>query len=250
MGQIRNLRNGELPAMQRSLRKTGTATPMNSSAIGREGLLVYGGGVITIQNGGLMVTGTATIVGELIASGIITFTGEVTISGPLDVTGLMQLTGDLAVLGGGQITAGTAEINSDGSAAFGLFTIAANGNLTSEGTLDIKGKTTLRNDLDVVGDGKIVAGQTTIRPSGVINFGPSMTIGPDPGSGTAAISDGFAKYYLTPGGGNYFHQFQGGAYVDGRVFARDLILSTLPETSSAPNLYIDPVTGVLKRSTA
>lgn len=174
MGQINNLKNSQMPALERRVRQSGTATPLNSAAIGREGLLVYGGGVITIENGGLKVTGTAEILGTLIASGIIQFTGEVTISGPLDVTGLMQLTGDLAVLAGGQITAGSAEINSDGSATFGLFTIAANGDLTSEGALNIKGPATLNNDLTVAAGKKITLGGLTMENTGVgggtVNF--------------------------------------------------------------------------------
>lgn len=167
-----------------------TAAPLRNASIGAGGLRVHSGGMITIENGGLRVTGTAEIIGRLVASGTIEFSGEVTISGPLDITGLTQIMGDLILQAGGKFTAGTIElnpdgsakfgtltidptgkltsgqatINPDGSAKFGQFDIAANGNLDSKGTLDIKGKSTLQDDLEVKGGGKVKVGGMTLDP--------------------------------------------------------------------------------------
>ena len=200
MGQIDNLTESRLGEILDRLDVLESAANMNSAAIGRGGIRVHSGGVITIENGGLRVTGTAEIIGTLLASGIIDFTGDVNISGPLDVSGLVQLMSDLVVLSGGKITAGSielnpdgsakfgtmtispagkitsgsAEINPDGSAKFGQFTIAANGDLDSAGSLDINGPATLNNDLTVSAGKKITLGGLTLENTGTgggtVNF--------------------------------------------------------------------------------
>ncbi|MGY2747201.1 hypothetical protein [Arthrobacter sp. UYCu723] len=264
MAQVDNLNQGQLGALIRRIEKLERGTPVNNAAIGRSGLLVYGGGVITIENGGLYVTGTAEIIGRLIASGIIDFTGDVTISGPLDVTGLMTLAGDLVVASGGKITAGTIELNPDGSAKFGSMTISPAGKITSGsaeinpdgsvkfGTflIDTAGKVTLANDMEVTAGGKIIAGETTIWPSGFMDIGP-LTITPDNGFGLAGITNGAAQLFLTPNSGTYLFQFTGGAYFSGTVSAMGLKLSyaDLPTTTAPANLHVD-AQGVVKRSTA
>jgi hypothetical protein len=187
MGAVNNLNQGDVAEIWRAIRQLQVATPLNSASIGSGGMRVYDGGVITIQNGGLSVTGTATILGTLIASGIINFTGTVTISGPLTVSGLTTVTNSLVVAAGGKITAGTIELNPDGSAKFGTMTISPAGKITSGsaeinadgsvkfGTflIDTAGKVTLANDLTVTSAGKIIAGGVTIDPtyfSGAVKF--------------------------------------------------------------------------------
>lgn len=203
MSRIDNLNSGELKDILRRLRILETATPMNNAAIGRSGLTVYDGGMITIENGGLRVTGTAEIIGELIASGSIIFNGPVRITGDLDIEGLTQIMGDLILAAGGKFTAGTIElnpdgsakfgtltidpdgtltsgeatINPDGSATFGQFDIAKNGDLDSKGTLDIKGKSTLQDDLEVKNGGKI-------------KVGSNMTLTPAKGGGSIEFANG------------------------------------------------------------
>lgn len=201
MVAIDNLANDDsLAGLVRRVRKLENGTPQNNAGIGRGGMTVYDGGMITIENGGLRVTGSAEIIGQLIASGIIDFTGEVNISGPMDVSGLVQLMNDLVVLAGGKIragsielnpdgsakfgsmtvspagkiTSGSAEINPDGSAKFGQFTIAANGDLKSDGSLDINGPAKLNNDLTVAEGKKIKLGGLTLENTGTgcgtVNF--------------------------------------------------------------------------------
>lgn len=239
MAGLDNINQGELGDILRRLRALETQAGLNGSSIGELGLRVHSGGVITIENGGLNVTGTATITGTLQADGTIAFTGTLTQSGPSTFTGDTKLNGPTRINGTTDI-AGSTTVTGD-------FTV--NGPMKTTGTLSVKGTSTLESDLNVIGNGKIVAGQTTIRPSGTINFGPTFTISPGDSFGPAGISDGFAKYTLTPGGGTYFHQFQGGIYVNGRINGMDLILSDLPTTSQPANLYVGS-DGVVKRSTA
>ena len=234
MAGLDDLSRGELQGILKRLRILESAAPLQNASIGEGGLRVHSGGQITIQNGGLSVTGTATISGVLNADGTVTLSGTVGISGPLTISGNTSITGNVT---------STGTFTNNGPTNL-------NGATKTTGTLSVEGVTTLKNDLNVTGAGKIIAGQTTIRPSGAINFGDTLTIHPADEFGPAGISDGLAKYTLTPGGGNYFHQFQGGIYVNGRINGMDMILSDLPTTSSPANLYIDPSTGVLKRSTA
>lgn len=232
MGLINNLSQSQLGDIFRRLRALENASPMNSGAVGSGGFEVYDGGVITISNGGLNVTGTATISGVLNADGTVTLSGTVGISGPLTISGNTSITGNVT---------STGTFTNNGPTNL-------NGATKTTGALSVEGVTTLKNDLNVT-TGKIIAGQTTIRPSGAINFGDTLTIHPADEFGPAGISDGFAKYTLTPGGGDYFHQFQGGAYVEGKIYGHGgLEIDDLPtKAGGAANLYMDPVTGAIKR---
>lgn len=263
MSAIDNLANPmqEIQAIYRRLARLENATPLASSSIGRGGIRVYDGGMITIENGGLQVTGTAEIIGRLIASGLVTFIGDVVISGPLDVSGNVDVSGVMTVLndliiasGGlfkagdielrpdgsakfgtmeidpnGKITSGSAKINPDGSAEFGSFKIAANGNLTSEGALDIKGPTTLNNDLTVAEGKKIKLGGLTLENTGTgggaLNFP----------NGSVSSSSVFGLLLASA--------------IAIEFGAPTLKLSGLPTTSNPPNLHADS-SGRIYRSTA
>lgn len=250
-----------------------TAAPLRNASIGAGGLRVHSGGVITIENGGLRVTGTAEIIGKLIASGQIEFNGPVRITGPLDITGLTQIMGDLAIKAGGKLTAGTIELNPDGSAKFGtltisptgkltsgsatidpdgsakfgLFEVSKEGNLNSKGTLDIRGKTTLRNDLTVLSGGKVKVGGVTLNPvlhdGGVVfsngTYLASTSMGAQllhPDGGVVAVSSGQAE--ISSGTGRGFI-----ARTDGVA-----ILGMETSTTAKANVYIDSY-GRLKRIT-
>lgn len=193
MAKIDNLAKSDLKDIWKAIRDLRHATPLNKAAIGRGGLRVHSGGVITIENGGLRVTGTATIIGKLIASGTIEFNGPVKITGPLDISGLTQIMGSLILKAGGKFTAGSIElnpdgsakfgtmtidptgkitsgsaiINPDGSATFGLFEIAENGDLESKGALSIEGPTSLKNDLTVDQGFKITLGGLILENQGL-----------------------------------------------------------------------------------
>ncbi|GAA3289247.1 hypothetical protein ACFFON_15495 [Arthrobacter citreus] len=171
MAEIDNLSKGELGKIWAAIRELRYASPVNNTAIGRDGLTVYDGGVITIENGGLRVTGTAEIIGQLIASGSITFNGPVRITGPLDITGLTQIMGDLSLQAGGKFTAGTIELNPDGSAKFGTLTIDPAGKLTSgQATINPDGSAKF-GTMTIGADGKITSGDAVINPDGSATFG-------------------------------------------------------------------------------
>lgn len=135
MAKLHDVERSEFEALKRAVYEMRFAAPQNASAIGAGGLRVYGGGMITIENGGFKVTGTAEIIGSLLASGTITFNGPVNITGPLDVSGLTKLMADLTVLSGGRIVAGSIELKPDGSAKFGSMTISPAGVLDTGNVL-------------------------------------------------------------------------------------------------------------------
>lgn len=116
MGQIDNLNDPYARArdMKRQQRRSAHATPGNNMSIGRDGLLVYGGGSITIDNnGGITITGPD---GQIVGSGTIQWTGTFTNTGPtnlngptaihgtLDVSGITNLLANLIIGTGGKIT--------------------------------------------------------------------------------------------------------------------------------------------------
>lgn len=96
----------EIEQLRRDVRRLSKMTIQNAS-VGRDGIRVYDGGKITIEDGGLEVTGTATVIGVLTGSGDLVWTGPVTISGNTDITGDVDLTGDLNVISTGRVKIGT-----------------------------------------------------------------------------------------------------------------------------------------------
>jgi len=131
--------------MHAQLRALNTAPAATNTAIGRDGLLVYDGGVITIENGGLDVTGTATISGTLTGSGDFNWSGPVNISGDITTTGSLDVDGPM----------------------------------TTTGALSVEGATSLKNDLTVEAGKKITLGGLTLENTGLgggtLNF-PSGSI--------------------------------------------------------------------------
>ena len=171
MAKIDNLAKSDLKDIWKAIRDLRHATPLNKASIGRGGLRVHSGGVITIENGGLRVTGTAEIIGKLIASGTIEFNGPVKITGPLDISGLTQIMGDLRILSGGKFTAGSIELNPDGSAKFGTMTVDPTGKLTSgEFELNPDGSAKF-GSMTIDADGKIISGLFELNPDGSAKFG-------------------------------------------------------------------------------
>jgi len=234
MAGLDDLSRGELADILRRLRQLETASPLQNASIGSNGLRVYDGGVITIQNGGLNVTGTATITGTLQADGTITFTGTLTQSGPTTFTGDTKLNGPTHINGTTDISGNTT--------VTGNFT--TNGPMKTTGTLSVEGVTTLKNDLNVT-TGKINAGSVTIDPSylsGSVKFSNGTTVSATPngaqlvksGGGAVTVSSGQADIGV-PGGG--------AVIADGSGVA----VNGIPTTSSPANVRIDPVTGRLYR---
>ncbi|MCW3766476.1 autotransporter adhesin family protein [Paenarthrobacter sp. PAE-2] len=175
-----------IQALVRRVERLENNTNQNRSAIGRGGLSVYDGGMITIENGGLRVTGSAEIIGTLNANGTINMTGifiasgemqlngttvatgEFNIDGPLLVDGNTTFNGELTINGITNITGDTTvtgKLVTDGPVDInGLTNIT--GDLEVSGTMDINGAATLNNDLTVAEGRKIKLGGLTLENTG------------------------------------------------------------------------------------
>jgi hypothetical protein len=243
MGNINDLSQGNMGAIWAAIRELQFSSNQNNSAIGRSGLLVYDGGVITIENGGLNVTGTATISGTLSASGniemsgVFTASGEVNLNGPTAIAGDTTVTGDFTVTGPTGLN-GTTTIAGE-TTVTGTFDV--DGPMTTTSTLSVEGVTTLKNDLNVTTGGKINAGDMTIDPS---LFGGSIQF--DAGgylSGTASGPQ------LTGPSGNAFVYTRSGlagiqatdVRLSGAVEVQGGLKVTSPGTTTGvtPNVYMD-----------
>lgn len=240
MAKIDDVTRGEFDALLRDVRQMRYATPLNGASIGSGGLRVYGGGVITIENGGLKVTGTAEIIGTLIASGIIDFTGDVTISGPLTVSGATDITGPLTIAGTTDITGNTT--------VTGDMTVTGpthlNGDTDINGLLDITGNTTLTGDMDVIGGGKIKAGNVHITPNaadGGIEFLSGGAVGAN-GGAVVVKGSGNTGFISNPTTSSIF---AGANSVDVKGDATTvrgpLKVTGITSTANAANVYFDPV---------
>lgn len=162
----------------RTIRRIARQTIQNAS-IGRAGIRVYDGGWIRIEDGGLQVTGTASVSGTLTGSGTFDWTGPMnlkgaqSITGPTTFTGQMTVNGPWALKGNGTID-GTVGIT-------GPLNVLGVWNLTGNG--EIKGNVSLT--------GELTAGNVKISPStagGQIGFGSGRQI--NAGSGFLGIYDG------------------------------------------------------------
>ncbi|MEJ6554022.1 hypothetical protein PQI51_03165 [Microbacterium esteraromaticum] len=179
------------PDLVRLMRKIARQTFQNSS-IGRAGFRVYDGGWIRIEDGGLQVTGIASVSGRLEGSGTLDWTGPVNLKGAQSVTGPTTFTGKMTVNGAWEIN-GNGAI--DGSVNItGPLNVLGVWDLTGNG--DITGNVNLTGDINVTGGGRIKAGLVVINPSssgGVIEFGAGEIRGGDgiglyPGSGPSIIT--------------------------------------------------------------
>lgn len=246
MGAVNDLNAGNLGEIWRAIRQLQAATPLNSASIGAGGLRVYNGGMITIENGGLRVTGTAEIIGELLASGVIDFTGEVNISGPLDVSGLTTLMADLTVASGGRILAGSIELNPDGSAKFGTMTISPAGKITS-GAAEINPDGSAKfGSTEISAAGKVTMGGMELDPAtlgGQLKFSNSTYLAATPNG--AQLSRGDSAAYVSSSQAGIAK-----AGVGVGVDSSGPFISGMPTTTQPANLYQDPATGRIYRSTA
>lgn len=288
MAKLKNLAKGNLRQIPKKIRDQRYATQLNGSAIGRKGLRVYDGGWIRIENGGLQVTGTAIISGTLNVSGQTNLSGQVSVTGPMNITGTTTIGGNTNITGELNVTGpttldGVTDIGGDTTITGALSIdgdteISGNlditGDSTISGTLGIEGATTLRNDLNVENNGRITAGQVVIDPSsegGSIGFagggitsglavgfaftGTSMPVRIESLTGSATISGTQVNISATGGAttisGTAGIRLNSNTTVNANFTVANNAVSftQLPTTQNAPNLYINPTTGRLARST-
>jgi hypothetical protein len=233
VGKFDNLNDSQIPELLRRIERLERASPVNNTAIGRDGIEVYDGGVINISNGGLNVVGSGTFTGTLYANGTIAFTGTLTQSGPSTFTGDTSLNGPTHINGATDITGNTT--------VTGDFTV--NGPMKTTGTLSVEGVTTLKNDLNVT-TGKVKVGSAmTLDPAtdgGGISFSTgaklsnaSGGIGLQMGSAVVGVTS-YGASFGTPAANIVALQADGIVGVTGK-----LQVGTLPTTASPANVYAD-----------
>lgn len=238
-----NLNSPRVRERQRQVQTYGNQTPLSSTAVERGSTRWLNGSVVVIE-GLLDVTGQTEISGALNVSGTTTLSGATTIAGPTGITGELTIAGQLDVTGP----------------------------TTLAGTLDIAGDTTLTGSLDVAGGGKITVGNTILSPSagnGGVEFVSGGGIGGNAGgvvmrgsanSGFLALADTTASMFAGATQLNVSGEAvdvygrlnaKGQLWVDGatRFSHQTFILAGLLTTTAPPNLYIDPSTGYVRRST-
>ncbi len=246
MGQIDNLAQGNVEDIYRRLRALEYASNQNNMAIGRGGLRVHSGGGITIENGGLSVTGSATISGTLNASGTINFTGTVGISGPLTVTGATALNGPTTI-GGNTTVTGTLTTNGPLDVN-GATTLDGNttvtGTLTTNGPVNITGETTLTGDLNVVGAGNIQVGANMLLLPGVAGGSIQFSAGggvENTGGVTAIKGAGNAGLIMNTTSSLFAASNQLDVSPSAVSITGPVKLNSLTSTASAANVYFDPI---------
>jgi len=139
----------ETAALRRDERRAGRQTIQNA-AIGNAGIRVYDGGWIRIEDGGLQVTGTASVSGRLEGDGTLEWDGPSYFNGTTTVRGNFGTTGSATIAGSTTISGNT--------------TISGDLNVTGETALNAD--VTLNQDLTLGPSGKITAGTVVIDRAG------------------------------------------------------------------------------------
>lgn len=172
MARVVDLTGENVTRQRRKERNYGTKTDLASTVVERgsthwaEGSNVHIDGLLGVA-GTATVSGTLSVTGTLNASGSINLSGSTAITGPLNVTGTTTIGGNTNITGELNVTGPT---TLDGVTDIG-------GDTTITGLLDVEGRTTIAADLELLTGGKLIAGQTTIEPTGKATFG-SFVIDP------------------------------------------------------------------------
>ncbi|WP_217133824.1 hypothetical protein [Leucobacter chinensis] len=221
----------EISDLMHTIRQMVTQAMQNAS-FGSAGLRVYDGGWITIENGGLSITGTAKVSGKLGGDGTFDWTGPWYLKGKGEITGDTDITGKLKATGDTEFGGNTS--------------IKKKLDVTAETRL--RGKTTIEADLEVTSAGKIKVGDMTIEPragGGRVTFANGATITAD-GSG-ASLSHGVSKVFIDEQraslmrGGTSLTVTNGEIHASGMAAFRD---ASLPEGVLRTNMI-----GRLERNT-
>jgi len=269
MSKIYDLSQGNMGELARQQHRDQYATPLNGASVGSGGTRYYGEGQLRVENEGLVVTGSAEVIGQLIGSGTLTWSGpfnvtgetslngettvggnttvngEFTTNGALDVNGPTTLAGALDITGRTDISGDvviTGSMTTDGP-------VNINGATDISGDLDITGTSTLTGDLNVTGAGKIKAGDVTIDPSlygGSVRFSNGTYVAATPNGAQFVNGSGGGGVTVSPGQADL--GVSGGGVVI--ATAAGIYLNGLPTTSAPANLHIDPSSKQLFISTA
>lgn len=164
----------EITRLWSAVRKVSRATLQNAS-IGRAGIRVYDGGWIRIEDGGLQVTGTASVSGKLTGDGTFDWSGPVNLKGAQSVTGPTTFTGKMTV-------------NGDW---------ALNGDGTATGAVNVSGPLNVIGVWKLTGTGEIV-GNTSLTGNMAVKSGGSITV--QGGGGNVTLSSTYNSPRVNLGG--------------------------------------------------
>ncbi|MGP5391283.1 hypothetical protein [Glutamicibacter arilaitensis] len=204
-------------------------------------------GDLTIQ-GVTDITGQLNVTGPTSLDGVTTIGGDTTITGLLDVEGRTTISADLELLTGGKFIAGQTTIEPSGKASFGDFVIDPDSNKL----IDSPAGWLFTNGPDSIGLASSLTSSVNLdNTRAELNYGgasPSLVK-----ASTGRVDLTAAKTWISgeveaAGTANW----RGLSYFHKAVRFNDstFILANLPTTDSPANLYIDPATGRLSRSTA
>ncbi|MGO3763472.1 hypothetical protein [Glutamicibacter arilaitensis] len=283
----RNLNDPNIADIFRRLKRLETNTMLASASVGRGRLRFYDGSVLLIENGALNVTGTATISGVLDVSGITNLKGQVSVTGPMEISGTTNITGNTNIMGELNVTGpttldGITDIGGD-TTITGLLDIT--GDTTVSGNFEIVDGGLFKSGVTTIEPtGKATFGDFIIDPSSnkLIQSpaGWLFTSGPDsiglassltsslnlnatyaelnyPGSNVRASSERidlsskktWINGELEVSG---LTRWKNSNYFEGavRFMHAALFMDAIPTTTSPANLYLDPTSKRLYRSTA
>lgn len=288
MSRIRNANRGTFKRFKKKQGALAVQTPLSSTAVERGSTRWLNGSRVDIEGilnliGRMNASGVVDVTGTLNGSGTNNFDGINNLTGETHLTGPTDVAGNFEIIAGGQFKAGESLIYPDGSAKFGALGIASDGRLTAGlfelrpdgsanfGTLEILADGTLNvsNDINVLNNGKIIAGQVEIWPDNIALESASITSDPTFGlyleasgrdavlsslGGSARLKDGSGEEVVVRAGaidltaaavrmsGTLF--MAGGAT---EIRQNRLRISELPTiTGQAANVYCNP-SGVFYR---
>lgn len=215
--------------LESRIAKLESAAPINRATVSRGALRVK-----SVE--GLVVEGSAKVVGQLSGSGTLTWTGPANLNGNTIIGGTLQVTSS-ATIGGITTINGTLTVNATtnlGGNTTISGTLSITGNVTISGTLNVSGAMTVTNNLTVSGGGNIKAGNVTVSPAsgGRVQVGP-LTLNAD---GTLSHSTEAVK--VTTG-----LTVDGATWLNGAVRVNGISSTNGGQT---PNVWID-AQGFLRR---
>lgn len=170
----------------RTIRRIARQTIQNAS-IGRAGIRVYDGGWIRIEDGGLQVTGTATVTGRLEGSGTFDWTGPMNLKGAQNVTGPTTFVGKVNING-------DVDINGPLN-VLGVWKLTGNGDIT--GNVNLTGNMAVKSGGSITvqgGGGNVTLSSTYGSPR--INLGGAQI---DGGSSSITFTAGSTTIYMQNG---------------------------------------------------
>lgn len=200
----------------------------------------------TTIGGNTNITGELNVTGPTTLDGVLDIGGDTTITGLLEITGNTTVDGDFEITGNGLFRAGETTIEPTGKAQFGEVIIdpqsiylmqTPGGWISGTGTDDISLSSTASSSVTLNSQG------ATLDYLGISNLRASA----------GRIDLTTTKVWISDQmevAGTEIHRGQNYFYSSVRFLHATLIFGALPTTTQPANLFADPTTGRVYRSTA